>query len=90
MNSQDNFVALGKTLQEHDERLAKAFLKIREIGLKLNKTKCQIRKQLIVFLGHITLSADIKADPPKTEVITKMPFPNHLMNYRDFLIWLTT
>ena len=87
MNSQDNFVALGKTLQEHDERLAKAFLKKREIGLKLNKTKCQIRKQLIVFLGHITLSADIKADPPKTEV---MPFPNHLMNYRDFLIWLTT
>ena len=44
-NSQDEFVAWGKTLQEYDECLRKVFLKIRESGLKLNKTKCQIRKQ---------------------------------------------
>ena len=30
----------GKTLQEHDERLRKVFLKIKESGLKLGKTKC--------------------------------------------------
>ena len=59
-NSQDDFVVRGKTLQERDERLRKVFLKIRETGLKLNKTKCQIRKKLIVFLGHITSSESIK------------------------------
>ena len=59
-NSQDDFVVWGKTLQERDERLRKVFLKIRETGLKLNKTKCQIRKKLIVFLGHITSSESIK------------------------------
>ena len=47
----------GKTLQEHDERLRKVFLKIKESGLKLGKTKCWIRKQSIVFWGHIILSA---------------------------------
>ena len=59
-NSQDDLVVRGKTLQERDERLRKVFLKIRETGLKLNKTKCQIRKKLIVFLGHITSSENIK------------------------------
>ena len=50
-------------------------MKIRESTLKLNKTKCQIRKQSIVFLGHIISSEGIKIDPLKTEAITKMPFP---------------
>ena len=51
-NYQDDFEVWRKMLQEHEERLRKAFLKIRESTLKLNKTKCQIRKQSIVFLGH--------------------------------------
>ena len=65
-NSQDAFVVWGKTLQEHDERLIKVLLTIRESGLKLNKTKCQIRKQSIVFLGHIISSEGIKIDLSKT------------------------
>ena len=61
-NPQDDFVVWGKTSQEHDERFRKVFLKIREIGLKLNKTKCQ------------TISSEgIKIDPSKTEAITKIP-----------------
>ena len=80
-NSQDDFVVWGKTLQEHDERLRKVFLKIRESSLKLNKTKCQIRKQSIVFLGHIILSEGIKIDHPKT----KMPLPKSVNNLQRFL-----
>ena len=84
-NSQDDFVVWGKTLQEHDERLRKVFLKIRESGLKLNKTKCQIRKQSIVFLGHIISSEGIKIDPSKTEAITKMPLPRSVNDLQRFL-----
>ena len=84
-NSQDDFIVWGKTLQEHDEHLRKVFLKIRESGLKLNKTKCQIRKQSIVFLGHIISSADIKIDPSKTEAITKIPLPRSVNELQKFL-----
>ena len=65
-NSQNDFVVWGESLQEHDERLRKVFWKIREIGLKLNKTKCRIRKQSIVFLGQIISLEGIKIDPTKT------------------------
>ena len=43
-NSQNDFLVWEENLQEQDERLRKVFLKIRESGLKLNKTKCQIEK----------------------------------------------
>ena len=36
-NSQDHIIVWGRTLAEHNERLNKVFLKIRESGLKLNK-----------------------------------------------------
>ena len=84
-NSQDNFVVWGETLQEDDKCLRKVFLKIRQSGLKLNKTKCQIRKESIIFLGHITLSEDIKIDPLKIEAITKMPWPRSVKELQRFL-----
>ena len=84
-NSQDDFVVWGKTLQEHDKCLRKVFSTIRESGLKLNKTKCQIRKQSIVFLGHIISSEGIKIDPSKTEAITKMPLPRSVNDLQRFL-----
>ena len=34
-----------------------------------------MRKQSMVFLGHIISSEGIKIDPPKIETMTKMPLP---------------
>ena len=79
----------GETLQEHDKHLRKVFLAIRESCLKLNKTKCQIRKQSIVFLGHINLSEGIKIDPSKTEVIAKMSLPMSVHELQRFLAMLS-
>ena len=42
-NSQDDIVISGKILAEHDNRLRKVLLKVRESGLKLDMNKCQFR-----------------------------------------------
>ena len=54
--SQDDIVIWRKTFAEHDSCLRKVLLKVRESGLKLNKKKCQFRKNSFVFLGHIISS----------------------------------
>ena len=56
--SQDDFIVWGETLQVLGKCLRKVFWKMRGGGLNLNKTKCQIRKQLIIFVGHIIFSED--------------------------------
>ena len=59
-------------------------MKIIESGLKLNKTKCQIRKQSIVFLGHIISSKVIKTDPSKTEAMSKLSLPRSFNELQRF------
>ena len=76
---------MGKTLVEHDNRLRKVLLKVRDSGLKLNKNKCQFRKDSIVLLGHIILSEGIRVDPSKTDAITKMSLPQSLAELQKCL-----
>ena len=57
----------------NSKRLRKVFLKIGGSDLKLNKTKCQARKQSVVFLGHIISAEGIKGDPSEIEAITNRP-----------------
>ena len=71
-SSQDYIVIWRKTLAEHYNRLQKVLFKVRESGLKLNRNKCQFRKDSIVFLGHIISSEGIRFDPSKTDIVTKM------------------
>ena len=53
--------------------------------MKLNKNKCQFRKNTIVFLGHIISSEGIRVDPSKTYAITKMSIPQSLTELERFL-----
>ena len=78
-------VLQGKTLAEHDNCLQKVLFKVRESGLKLNKNKCQFRKNSIVFLGHIISSEGIRVDLSKTDAITKTSVPQSLTGLQRFL-----
>ena len=51
-NSQDDITIWGETLTEHNNHVSKVMTKIRESGLKLNKSKCVFGVQSITFLGH--------------------------------------
>ena len=66
-NSQNNnFIVWRKTLQEQDNNLRKVFLKISESGLKLDKTKHQVRKKMVAFLEQKMFSTDRKGNPPNS------------------------
>lgn len=39
----DDILVLGRTVEEHDERLEKVLQRARQINLKLNPDKCKIR-----------------------------------------------
>ena len=88
-NSQDDIIVRGRTLAEHNERLSKVFLKIRDSGLKLNKKKCQIGVKSIAFLGHIISSEGVKVDSTKVEAITRMQLPNSVTEFQRFLGMIT-
>ena len=69
-NSQDDIIVQGKTLAEHSDHASKVMTKIRESGLKLNKSKCLFEVQSITFLGHKLSSTGISLDPKKVKMVS--------------------
>ena len=59
--------------------------KIRESGLKLNKSKCVFGFQSITFLGHKLSSTGISPDHQKVKAISEMPKPTSKTDLQRFL-----
>lgn len=62
-------------MEEHINRLALVFNRLRKYGLNFNKHKCVFAKSQITYLGHLITSEGLKPDPTKVEAISQMPLP---------------
>ena len=61
----DDILVWGTNKAEHDSRLTKVLDRARLRNLKLNKAKCQFKKQEITYLGHVLTKDGLKPDPKK-------------------------
>ena len=59
--------------------------KLREVNLKLKKSKCSFFKKEIHYLGHLLATDGIKPQPDKVKAIHGMKFPRNPKEVREFL-----
>ena len=71
----DDILVWGTNEAEHDSRLIKVLDRAHLRNLKLNKTKCQFKKQEIAYLGHVLTKDGLKPDPKKTQAISEIKPP---------------
>ena len=48
----DDIIVFRRSAEEHDENLNRTLQVINESGLKLNKAKCEIKKDSLTFFGQ--------------------------------------
>ena len=65
----DDIIVFAKTQQEAITRLGTVFQKLREAGLKLQPSKCELFKTSLLYLGYIVSEDGIRTDPKKVEAI---------------------
>ena len=74
-------VGYGDTLEEanknHDENLLRLLQRAREINLKFNSKKLNLRRTEVKFMGHVLTSNGLKPDGEKVKAVTKMPKPTN-------------
>ena len=58
-------------------KLKKVFGRLRENGLKLNRTKCEFAKTHITYLEHLISHNGIESDPNKIKAIIQMLNPEN-------------
>ena len=81
----DDVAVVGKTKQEHDERLKEVLKKLQNEGVTLNPDKCLFGCSSMKYLGHIVDSKGIRPDPEKIKAVTEFPRPENVSGVRQFL-----
>ena len=78
----DDIIVFGKSAEEHDENLQKAFQVIKESGLKLKKEKCEIKKDKLTYFEHVLSAEGVSEDPEKVKAITEIYAPTNVPELR--------
>lgn len=81
----DDIIVYGQSTEEHDERLDRVLDRIWEVGLKLNKAKCEFRKQSIGYFSDLTSSNGISPCPERVISIRDMTFPLNVTDLKGFI-----
>ena len=84
-NISDDIIVFGRNQEEHDKRLEKLFIRLKERNLTLNKSKCEFNKDKLEFYGHIFSAEGISADPKKISAIRNTAVPKDVGEVRSFL-----
>ena len=81
----DDVLVFGRDQEEHDKRLTATLERLQAAGVTLNRTKCEVNKDQVKFLGHIVDKEGIRADPAKTAAVREMKQPQNITELRRFL-----
>lgn len=81
----DDIVVFAPTWTEHLDQLAKVFARIREVGLKIKASKCDLALREFAFWGHIVSEEGRQPDPKKLVAISATSGVPKLSQLRSFL-----
>ena len=81
----DDLMVFAKTFEGHIDNLERVLKRLREIGVKLNPTKCCFFMPEVSFLGHIISGEGIATNPDTIRAVVDFPRPNTIKDVRSFL-----
>ena len=64
----DDMLVVGQMFEEHLINLKEVFTRLKEAGLKLKPSKCNLAKSQVTHLGYVVSWQGITADPSKVAV----------------------
>ena len=72
----DDIIVFSATFEEHIQRLDKVFSCLRQHGLKLKPSKCNLLQKEVKYLGHVVSAQGIATDPDKRK--SSLPAPPYV------------
>ncbi|KAF9761726.1 Transposon Tf2-9 polyprotein [Nosema granulosis] len=71
----DDIVVYSKTKEEHTKHVKQILKVVEEVGLFLNKEKCEFLKTEIQILGHVIDANGVRIDPKRVKSIEQLKIP---------------
>ncbi len=84
-NYLDDLIIWAPDLSSLTQRLRKTFTLLKENGVQLNLSKCEIAKNEVTFLGYRVSREGSQPDPKNIEAVLEMKPPTKVKEVRRFL-----
>ena len=81
----DDILVHGRTVEEHDRRLAAVLRRIHESGMRLNKAKCLFRVPELIYFGHRVGQNGVRPGPEKVKALRELEAPTNVSELRTVL-----
>ena len=81
----DDVIIVGKSFEEHLDRIQQVLKRFRDHNLKLSPKKCAFFKDQVKYVGHIVSVDGVRTDPDKLSKIVDWPTPCNIDDVRSFL-----
>jgi hypothetical protein len=81
-NISNDILVFGKTQEEHDKALENTLKALNDNGLKLNRSKCEFKRDHITFFGLVFNKSGISPDPAKVSAIRDAQKPSNIGELR--------
>ena len=81
----DDIIIFSQTVDEHLQRLSDVLQRLKDAGLKIKPSKCQLLRKSVLYLGHIVSEKGVEVDPKKTSCVRSWQVPNDQECLRKFL-----
>eukprot|EP00731_Ephydatia_muelleri_P019115 Em0011g1155a len=81
----DDIIIFSQTVDEHLQRLRDVLQRLKDAGLKIKPSKCQLLRKSVLYLGHIVSEKGVEVDPKKTSCVRSWQVPNDRECLRKFL-----
>lgn len=81
----DDILSPGYSATDHAEKLDKIFSALEASGLKVNRDKCQLFREKVIYLGYEVDSNGIHPTPDRIKAIEDWPVPKTFSELKSFL-----
>ena len=85
----DDVLVHGKDNAMHDESLSQVFNRIKQSGMRLNKSKCKIRQPKLEYFGHIVDCNRVSPSADKVKAILELSPPEDVSELKRILGMIT-
>ena len=65
----DDIIVFSQTVEEHLQRLAEVLRRLKDAGLKVKPSQCQLLSKSVQYLGHVVSEKGVEADPAKMSCV---------------------
>ena len=81
----DDIVIFGETIQQHNQNMEDVLQRIKQLGLRLEPSRCDYLKPELEYLGHIIIKEGVKPNPEKLSAIKNFKEIKTVKDVQSFL-----